>query len=165
MGKPALRKTKMKLQLADGYIENPWGLLEKVIVTSCGVEYKHTFAVVDFGKSPNYDIILGRPFMHQLKMVQDWGFNYLYLQQESAITQVKLRDQSYRDVAKMSIEDFESTTTSQPSWLGRPNQLWMCGALDNEEDHLESEDEGKSEVYVPNPSLSKSLSHTVGTTF
>ena len=30
-GKPA----RMKLQLADGYIERPLGLLEKVVVTSC----------------------------------------------------------------------------------------------------------------------------------
>lgn len=78
-GGPAMRKTRMKLQLADGYIEKPIGLLEKVVVTSCGVEYEHTFAVVDFRKNPNYDIILGRPFMRKLKMIQDWGFNYIYL--------------------------------------------------------------------------------------
>ena len=36
-GKPAIRKTRMKLQLADGYIEKPIGLLEKVVVSSCGV--------------------------------------------------------------------------------------------------------------------------------
>ena len=54
-------------------------LLEKIVVSSCGVKYEHTFAIVDFGKSPNYDIILGRPFMRQLKMIQDWGFNYIYL--------------------------------------------------------------------------------------
>ena len=60
----------MKLQLADGgYIESPIGLLEKVIVTSCGIEYKHTFAVVNFGKKTNYDISLGCPFMRQLKMI------------------------------------------------------------------------------------------------
>ena len=29
-GQPALRKTRMKLQLADGYVERPMGLLEKV---------------------------------------------------------------------------------------------------------------------------------------
>ena len=39
------------------------GLLEKIIVTSCGIEYEHTFVVVDFGKKPNYEIILDRPFM------------------------------------------------------------------------------------------------------
>ena len=62
-GKPTLRKTWMKLQLADGHIERPLGILEKVIVTSCGVEYEHLFAVVDFGKYPNYDIVLGKSFM------------------------------------------------------------------------------------------------------
>lgn len=76
----------MKLHLADRCIEEPLGLLKRVVVTSNGAEYEHTFAIVDFGKNPNYDIILQRPFMHQLKMVQDWGYNYLYLRQESAIT-------------------------------------------------------------------------------
>ena len=80
----------MKLQLADGYIERPLGLLEGVVVTSCGVEYEHTFAEVDFGKSPNYDIILGRPFMRQLKMIQDWGFNYIHLRQQEAISCINL---------------------------------------------------------------------------
>ena len=61
----------MKLQLVDGHIEIPIGLLEGVVVTSCGVEYEHTFAIVDFGKSPNHEIILGRPFMRQLKMIQN----------------------------------------------------------------------------------------------
>ena len=53
----------MKLQLADGFMERPLSLLEKVVVTSCGIEYEYTFAMVDFGKEPNYEIILGRPFM------------------------------------------------------------------------------------------------------
>ena len=60
-GSPTMRKTRMKLQLADGYIESPIGLLEKVIITSCGIEYEHTFAVVNLGKKPNYEIILGHP--------------------------------------------------------------------------------------------------------
>ena len=112
-GKPTLRKTRMKLQLADGYVERPIGLLEKVVVTSCGVEYEQTFAVVDFGLNPNYDIILGRPFMRQLKMIQDWGFNYIYLRQEDAITRINLADHSYRDVARTPIEDFESATATR----------------------------------------------------
>ena len=61
----------MRLQLADGHIQRPIGLLERVLVTTCGIEYEHTFAVVDFGQNPNYDVILGRPFMRQLKMIQD----------------------------------------------------------------------------------------------
>ena len=78
-GKPALRKTRTKLQLADGFIESPINLLKKVVVTSCGIEYEHTFPVVEFGKKVNYEIILGRPFMRQLKMIQDLGYNYIYL--------------------------------------------------------------------------------------
>ena len=59
----------MKLQLAHGFMERPLGLLEKVVVTSCGIEYEHTFAMVNFGKKPNYEIILGRQFMRQTKMI------------------------------------------------------------------------------------------------
>ena len=69
----------MKLQLADGQIQSSIGLLERVLVTTYGIEYEHTFVVVDFGQKPNYDVILGRFFMRQLKMIQDWGFNYIYL--------------------------------------------------------------------------------------
>ena len=76
-GKPTLQKTTMKLQLADGYMETPIGMLEKVIVTSCGIEYEHNFAVVDFGKKPNYEVILGRPFMRQFSNIQDVGCDYL----------------------------------------------------------------------------------------
>ena len=78
-GKPMDRQTHMNLQLADGSLENPIGLLENITVKSCGIEYEHTFAIVDFGKNTNYEVILGRPFTKQFKMVQDWGYNYLYL--------------------------------------------------------------------------------------
>ena len=37
-GKPAIRKTRLKLQLADGYVEQSMGLLERVVVTSCNIE-------------------------------------------------------------------------------------------------------------------------------
>ena len=47
--KPTLRKTRMKLQLIDGLLESPLGFLEKIIVISCGIEYKHSFATIDFG--------------------------------------------------------------------------------------------------------------------
>ena len=59
--------------------------------------------------------------MRQLKMIQDWGFNYIYLRQQEAITRINLLDHSYRDVARTPIEDFESATlttkSSKPSWM------------------------------------------------
>lgn len=62
-GAIALNKTRMELQLADGNLEHPLGLLVDMPIESCGVTYEHTFAIVDFGRDTNYDIILGRPFM------------------------------------------------------------------------------------------------------
>ena len=61
----------MKLQLANKFMESLIGFLEKVVVTSCRIEYENTFVVANFGKKNNYEIILGFPFMHQLKMIQD----------------------------------------------------------------------------------------------
>ena len=57
-GKVALRKTKMKLQLTDGFMESPISLLEHIIVTYCKIKYEHTFAIVDFGKKFNHEINL-----------------------------------------------------------------------------------------------------------
>lgn len=51
--------------MADVSLERPIGLLENVIGKSCGIEYTHTFTIVDFGKNANYEVILGRPFMRQ----------------------------------------------------------------------------------------------------
>ena len=102
-GKLALRKTRMQLQLADGKLAKPLGMLERVTVSSCGIRYEHTFAIMDFGAEPNYEVILGRPFMMQMKIVQDWGYNYLYLRQEGVITRVNLSTHEYRDVAKLPV--------------------------------------------------------------
>ena len=112
-GKPALRQTRLKLQLADGHIEQPMGVLEQVIMTSCGIEYEYTFAVVDFGTKNNYDVILGRPFMRQLKMVQDWGYDYIYLRHLGNTTRINMKDHSYKDVNRTPVEDFDSTTTTK----------------------------------------------------
>ena len=43
----------------NGSLESPVGLLEDVTVKSCGIEYLHTFAIVDFGKGTSYEVILG----------------------------------------------------------------------------------------------------------
>ena len=94
----------MPLKLAYGNQEHPLGLLEHVIVKSCGIEYEHTFVVVDFGQDPSYEVILGRPFMRQLMVIQDWAFNYLYFRHDTVITRVNLKDHSYQDVTKIPVE-------------------------------------------------------------
>ena len=103
------------------------GVLEKIVVSSCGIEYEHTFAIVDFGKRTNFEIILGCPFMRQLKMIQDWGYNHLYLRRLSAITRINISDHSYRDVTKTPVQEFDSATVNtSTSWSRGKTHLWMC---------------------------------------
>ena len=99
-GIQALRNTQMALKLAYGNIEHPLGFLEHVIVIACVIEYEHTFVIVDFDQDPSYEVIIGRPFMHQLMVMQDKVFNYLYLRHIEVITKVNLKDHSYQDVTK-----------------------------------------------------------------
>ena len=75
----------MGLQLADGEVKYPIGLLEDTSISICDIEITHTFAIVDFGLATNYEIILGCPFMRQMLVVQDWGYNCLYLRHKNAI--------------------------------------------------------------------------------
>ena len=66
-------------------------------------------------------------------MIQDWGFNNIYLQQKEAITRIHVKDHSYHDLAKIHVKDFDLATTKGkstiPSWANVHTQLWMCGAL------------------------------------
>ena len=121
----------MNLQLADGSLNNPIGIVEDITMESCGIEYKHTFSIVDFGVNTNYKIILGQTFMCQFKMLQDWGFDYLYLRQETSITRVNLKNHSYRNVTALPIEEFY-LASSEASLPTKPSEdaqnLWMCNA-------------------------------------
>ena len=112
-GKKALRKTRMDLQLADGNLERPLGLLENVVIKTCGIKFEHTFAIVDFGQDPSYEVILGRPFMRQLMVLEDWGYDYLYLRHEDVTTRVNLKDHTFRDVTRTPVEEFESATSDR----------------------------------------------------
>ena len=62
-GNPTIIRRRMNLQLANGSLETPMGLLENLLVKSCGIEFEHTFDVVDFGQETNYKVIFGRPLM------------------------------------------------------------------------------------------------------
>ena len=145
----------MNLQLDDGSLENPIGLLENVTVKSCGTKYEHTFAIADFGQNANYEVILGRPFMRQFQMVQDWGYNYLYLRHETPITRVNLKDYSHRDVTHMPMEEFDSTSSKNSNsneGEDRAN-LWMCGASQTTmiADGSDWRKEVENDAFVPVP--------------
>ena len=126
--------------------------MEKVITTSCKIEYKHTFMVVDFGNKSNYEIILGFPFMPQLKMIQDWGYNYIYLRYAHATTCIYLKDHSYKNVVHPPVIDKVLIARLEdlvPSWLVNGHPLWLSEVINNgkEDNDVSSKD------YILNPFL------------
>lgn len=69
-----MNPTKIVLKLVDnGSFGKPMEILKDVGITSCGTTtYKYTFAIIDFGGTTSYDVILGCPFICQLGMIRDW---------------------------------------------------------------------------------------------
>ena len=60
-------------------------------------------------------------------MIQDWGYNYLYLQHDGVITRVNLQNNQYKDVTYSCVEEFNSTSLEDSSQIyGRGKELWMC---------------------------------------
>lgn len=157
-GKLALQSTRMGLQLAYGKIKYPLGLIKDVHIKIYDIQFEHSFVVVDFDQETSYEVILGRPFMRQLLVVQDWGYNCLYLCHNNSIVWVNLGDHSYRDVIKTPVEDFESTTYDlvhkNTSDTTSEEGAWMCNLFEKasdlkEMDHLNRHVE--EELYVPQP--------------
>ena len=107
----------MSLQLADGSLNNPIGIVEDITMESCGIEYEHTFSIVDFGVNTNYEVILYQPFMCQFKRLEDGGFYYLYIGQETSITRFNLKNHSYRNVMPLPTKEFDiaSSKASLPT--------------------------------------------------
>ena len=50
------KRTKMKLQLENGNLARPISLVEDFVLSSCGIEFVHTLALVNFGLKSIYDI-------------------------------------------------------------------------------------------------------------
>ena len=68
--------------------------------------------------------------MCQLRMIQDWGYNYLYLHHEMAITRVNLKNHSYRDVMHTPVEEFDLALSEYSNSYNEEHHenLWICGA-------------------------------------
>ena len=73
------------------------------------------FAIVNFGQDPSYEVILGRPFMRQLMILEDWGFDYLYLKHEDVTTHVNLKDRTHTD--STSVKDAQIFQTPSQDLL------------------------------------------------
>ena len=90
--------------------------------------------------------------MRQLKMIQDWGYNYIYLRHPNATTRIDLRDHSYKDVLNTPVRDMVSTIApeeSVPLWLVNGRPLWLSEAVNKGEEGSDA----SSSNYIPKPFL------------
>ena len=90
--------------------------------------------MVNFGQKPNYEVILGHPFMQKLKMIQDQGYNYIYLCHSHAITHVNLKDHSYKNVINNLVQDMVSRAANEDLIPSRLIQNKLVGTCELNED-------------------------------
>ena len=88
-------------------------------------------------------------------MVQDWGYEYLYLRHETAITRVNLKNHSHRDVTYTPMEEFDSASSENSDSTEEKDQenLWVCGASRKSvmTDGSEWCKDVMNEAYIPIP--------------
>ena len=78
--------------------------------------------------------------MRQMKMIQDWGYNYIYLCQPSATTCISLKAHSYKDVSYTLVRDMVSVikkTDSLTSWLVHKEPVWLCEMIEEPDNSKE----------------------------
>ena len=71
-----LEPIMLELQLADGSIKEPYGIMEDVVVTVKNCKFPVDFVVIDMKLAGNLSkapIILGRPFLATARAITDWG--------------------------------------------------------------------------------------------
>ena len=151
------------------------GLLENVLIKSCGIKFEHTFAIVDFGQDPSYEVILGRPFMRQMMALEDWGYDYLYLRHKDVTTRINLKDHTFRDVTHTPVEEFESATSDLTPHTHTDStsekDVWICQTPTPElldEDERMMDKITKQGEYIPIPFLEDDIDpyewlHTLST--
>ncbi|RYA56905.1 retropepsin-like aspartic protease, partial [Enterobacter cloacae complex sp. CH23B] len=86
MGRPHLEATSVVVKMANGSIVTPIGMLKDLRIKVLGHKVRQTFIVMDFSKHPmSFEMILGRPFMREAKLVHDWSKNHVYLQFQDSV--------------------------------------------------------------------------------
>ncbi|XP_047174779.1 uncharacterized protein LOC124842360 [Vigna umbellata] len=64
-----VKPTKAILQMADGSIKHPYGVVEDLVVKIDKLQFPVDFVVMDMGEDVEMPLILGRPFMKTTKVV------------------------------------------------------------------------------------------------
>ena len=66
------RSSSARVPVADGGVVHCIGIVEDVVMKCFGVSISMDFHVIPL-KGPSYSLVLGRPWMQELNVVQDWS--------------------------------------------------------------------------------------------
>ncbi|KAA3479686.1 Integrase, catalytic core [Gossypium australe] len=90
-GRP--KQTRMSIQLADGTIRYPRGVIEDVLVKIDKFIFPNDFAVLDMDKGSEVPLILGRPFLATARTIIDVGMSEFLLRRTHAKEKLKKHDE------------------------------------------------------------------------
>ena len=88
IGIPICKKSSTKVVVVDGGLVPCLGIIEDMVIYCFGISISMHFHVMHL-KGPSFSLVLGRPWMQELNVIQDWsngimtlspsqGFNIVY---------------------------------------------------------------------------------------
>ena len=72
IGIPICKKSSAKVVVVDGGLVPCLGIIEDVVIECFGISISMDFHVIPL-KGPSYSLVLGRPWMQELNVIQDWS--------------------------------------------------------------------------------------------
>ena len=98
-------------------------------------------------------------------MIQDWGYNYLYLRHNGVTTRVNLQNNQYTDVTYSLIKEFDSTLPKDSNQIfGKGKELWMCSTscIGLKPEDVVHDKVITDEAYIPMHFLEHLIDHKSG---
>ncbi len=104
LGLPKLKLTPYNLRMADQTTTKPMWLIRDLKIYVHGIPYITTFivlqnSVVDF----SYSMLLGRPWLKDIKVAYDWGNNIVTIQRNGTIKIITITKHLGGEVRRLEV--------------------------------------------------------------
>jgi len=89
LGLPKLKLAPYNLRMADETTTRPMGLNKDLIIYVHGIPYIITFTILQNSVvNSSYSMVLGRPWLRDVKVAHDWGSNIITIQGNGTIKKI-----------------------------------------------------------------------------
>ena len=86
-GNPPVETTRFNVTLANGMKVRPFRVLKNWLLKIIGYQFSVNFIVM---KGVDYDILLGRPWMRNARVIEDCGNNLIFLGNRTEAVKVEM---------------------------------------------------------------------------